>query len=149
MKEFVIPVISALVATFGFALVYEIRKKNLIIASFCGAFSWTVYLVFGARTESLVFPYLMSGVAIALYSEIAARIFKAPATVYLTCGIIPLVPGLTIFRTMESCLLGDLTSFLDGLITTLKIGGAITLGLMVVSSFFKFFTSGLAAIKTK
>ena len=121
LKEFIIPVISALVATFGFALAYEIRRKNLIIASLCGAFSWAVYLVFGAMTDSLIFPYLMAGVAIALYSEIAARIFKTPATVYLTCGIIPLVPGLTIFRTMEACLFGDLTNFLDGLITTLKI----------------------------
>ena len=140
LKEFIIPVLASLVATYGFSLVYNIRGKNAAVASFCGAFSWAVYLICARYTDSTALPYLVSGVAIALYSEFSARIFKSPATVYLIPGIIPLVPGLTIFRTMQSCLYGDITAFAEGLINTIKIGGAIALGLILMSSVFGLLT---------
>lgn len=140
LKEFIIPVLASLVATYGFTLVYNIRRKNAIVASFCGAFSWAVYLICNKYTDSTVLPYLVSGVAIALYSELSARIFKSPATVYLIPGIIPLVPGLTIFRTMQYCLYGEITAFAEGLVSTIKIGGAIALGLILMSSVFGLLT---------
>ncbi len=139
----VIDIISAFFATMGFALLYNIRRKNLIIASLCGAFSWMVYLIADGITNSLVIPYFISGISIALYSELAATIFKSPATVYLIPGIIPLVPGLTIYRTMEACLFGDIQGFAEGLVNTLKIGGAISLGLILISSFFKILRTRL------
>ena len=90
-----------------------------------------------------IIPYFVAGIAVALYSEVAAKIFKAPVTVYLMPGFIPLVPGLTIFRTMEACLFGDITAFAEGLVNTLKIGGAISLGLILMSSFFRLFRNSI------
>lgn len=148
MSEFIIAIISSFVATLGYALVYNIKGKNLIVATLGGAFSWAVYLVCQRYFASLVFPYLVSGIATALYSELAAYFFKAPATVYLIPGIIPLVPGLTIFRTMESCLFGDVSSFAQGLVKTIKIGGAIALGLIFMSSFMRLMRSGIQVAKS-
>lgn len=148
INEFIIPVISAFVATIGFALVYNIRGKNLLIASIGGAFSWTVYLIFFKYSSSLVLPYLASGIAVALYSELSAYVFKAPATVFLMPGFIPLVPGLTVFRTVESCLFGDISAFAQGLVETIKIGGAIALGIIFMSTFFRLIRSGMALAKT-
>lgn len=139
----IIDIISAFFATMGFALLYNIRRKKLIVASLCGAFSWMVYLIADGVTDSLVIPYFISGISIALYSELAAPLLRAPVTVFLIPGIIPLVPGLTIYRTMESCLFGDIQGFAEGLVNTLKIGGAISLGLILISSFFKIFRSKL------
>lgn len=149
MKEFIIAIISAFVATLGYALVYDIKGKKLIVASIGGAFSWAVYLICQNYSISLVFPYLMAGIATALYSELAAYICKAPATVFLIPGIIPLVPGLTVFRTMESCLFGDVSAFAEGLVTTIKIGGAIALGLIFMSAFFRLVRSALVIVKTR
>ncbi len=136
-SEFSIPCIAAFFACIGFSLLYNIHGKNIFIASLGGAFAYGVYLVAEAVQPSLVMPYFLSGVAIAIYSELAARIFKAPVTVYLIPGIIPLVPGLTIYRTMQACLSSDLDLFGTGLFNTFKIGGSITLGLILVSAFFK------------
>ena len=150
VENIIIPFVSAFFATMGFALLYNIRKKNLIIASFCGAFAWMVYLVADRFTDSMIVPYFISGISIALYSELAAQIFKAPVTVFLIPGIIPLVPGLTIYRTMEACLFGDISGFAEGLVNTLKIGAAISLGLILISSFFRIFRISLYAMnKTK
>lgn len=139
MLSYIKPFISAFFATMGFALLYNVRKRNLIIASMCGAFAWMVYLVADHFTNSMVIPYFISGISIALYSELSATIFHSPVTVFLIPGIIPLVPGLTIYRTMEACLFGDITGFAEGLVNTLKIGGAISLGLILISSFFRIF----------
>lgn len=149
MADFIIAIISSFVATLGYALVYDIKGKNLFVASLGGAFSWAVYLICQHYSVSLVFPYLMSGIATALYSEVAAYFCKAPATVFLIPGIIPLVPGLTVFRTMESCLFGDVSAFAEGLVTTIKIGGAIALGLIFMSAFFRLVRSALAIARTR
>ncbi len=148
-KNFVIPIISALVATFGFSLFYNIKGKNVIIAALCGGFSWFAYLICDAFTASQIFPYFVAGMAVSLYSELAARIFKAPAIVFLIPGFIPLVPGLTIFKTMQSGLMGDVSEFAAGGINTLKIGGAIVLGLIFMSSSFRLARTGIYPFKTK
>ncbi len=145
-ENFILPIISAALATFGFSLVFNIRGKNLLIASLCGAFSWAVYLVCDYFSDSVMMPYFVCGVSIALYSEIAAYIFCSPVTMYLMPGFIPSVPGSAIYRAMESCLFGDVTGFVEGLVNTLKIGGAIALGLILMSSFFRLFRGAIQKI---
>ncbi len=136
-NDWIIPFVSAFFATLGFAFIYNIRGKNMFLASLCGAFGWMFYLVADKITPSVIIPYFIAGLAVALFSEVAASIFKTPVTVFLMPGFIPLVPGLTIFRTMEACLFGDISAFAEGLVNTLKIGGAISLGLILMSSFFR------------
>ena len=138
-ENFFLPVIATTLATFGFSLVFNIRGRNLLIASLCGTFSWIVYLVCDHFSDSVMMPYFVCGVSIALYSETAAYLFRAPATIFLMSGFIPSVPGGAIYRAMESCLFGDVTGFVEGLVNTLKIGGAIALGLILMSSFFRLF----------
>lgn len=137
LNDWIIPFVAAFISTLGFAIIYNIHGKNFVVASLCGAFGWMFYLIADRLMPSAIIPYFIAGVAVALYSEVAAKIFKSPVTVYLMPGFIPLVPGLTIFRTMEACLFGDITAFAEGLVNTLKIGGAISLGLILMSSFFR------------
>jgi len=149
IMDFLIPVIFAGLATFGFSIVFNIRGKNLIVASLCGVFSWSMYLLYDFNTDSVIMPYFICGVSIALYSEIAASIFRSPATVFLIPGFIPAVPGGAVYRAMEACLSGDISGFAEGLVNTLKIGGAIALGVILMSSFFRLFRSSIAKLKTK
>ena len=142
--SFITPCLAAFIACIGFSLYYNIHGRNITVASLCGMLAWAVYLAVDIFTDSLPIPFFVSGMFIALYSEIAAYLFKAPVTVYLILGIIPLVPGLTIFRTMEACLTGNINAFTGGLINTLKIGGAITIGLIFVSSIFRLLRAASA-----
>lgn len=146
-ENFFLPIIAATLATFGFSLVFNIRGKNLLIATLCGTFSWAIYLVCDAFSSSVMMPYFVCGLSIALYSETAAYLFRAPATIFLMSGFIPAVPGSAIYRAMESCLFGDVTGFAEGLVNTLKIGGAIALGLILMSSFFRLFRGAIQKVK--
>lgn len=148
-EDFIIPVIAAALATFGFSIVFNIRGKNLLIATLCGAFSWAMYLVCDYFSDSNIMPYFVCGVSIALYSETAAYLFRAPATMYLMPGFIPSVPGGAVYKAVESCLFGDIAGFAEGLVNTLKIGGAIALGLILMSSFFRLFRGAVQRIIQK
>ena len=137
--DFCIPCLGAFVAGIGFAVVYNIHGKNIVISSLCGTFAYAVYLLIGLGFETNFAPYFIAGAFIGLYSEIAAYIFHTPVTVYLMPGIVPLVPGFTIYKTMEACLQGDLSAFGNGVVDTLKIAGAISLGMILASYFFRVF----------
>ena len=72
--------------------------------------------------------------ALAAYSEVLARVQKAPVTVYLLTALLPLVPGGGIYYTMERCLKGDTQGFLETGLHTLGLAGALALGVLLVSS---------------
>jgi len=148
-EKFFLPCLAAFFASFAFAIIYNIRGRKLFVASLCGAFGWAVYLVCDGFSDSVIIPYLISGMSIALYSEIAAYLFHSPATVYLMPGFIPSVPGGAVYRAVESCLFGDISGFAEGLVNTLKIGGAIALGLIFMSSLFRLMRSAIKEIKGK
>jgi uncharacterized membrane protein YjjB (DUF3815 family) len=67
--------------------------------------------------------------AFSVGAEIFARIKKTPITVYIVGGIIPMVPGGTIYYAMKNFLLGNMEEFGNKMIYMIKIGGAIALGI--------------------
>jgi len=149
LLDFILPCTASFFASMAFALIYNIRGKNLFLSSLCGAFGWAAYLICDSFADSAVIPYLLSGMAIALFSEIAAYIFRSPVTVYLMPGFIPLVPGGSVYLAVESCLYGDIAGFASGIVTTLKIGGAIALGLIFMSSIFRLLRAALKETKKR
>jgi uncharacterized membrane protein YjjB (DUF3815 family) len=137
MQVFIFTCLAAFIACIGFSVLYQIRGKKIIVASLCGFVAWAAYLIIFYFTKSEVISYFTAGAAVALYAETAAFIFKNPATLFLATGIIPTVPGLTIYKTMQACLFGDVNKFLACGIQTVKISLAIALGLILVSSLWK------------
>lgn len=80
-----------------------------------------------AGTES----YFWGAAAVAV---LAAAVRK-PATVYLVPGLLPLVPGGGMFRTMRAAVTGDLAEALQLGLSTLTAAGAIALAVALASSF--------------
>ena len=124
----------AALASAGFALVFELRRwQHIVAASFAGAMSWLVYLM----ADDFVGPIgcnFLATVAVALLAEIFARMFKAPATVFLITGIIPLVPGGGLYYTMDALIDGNMALFAEKGIEAAGIAGAIAAGSSLVSS---------------
>ena len=124
----------AALASTGFALVFELRRwQHIVAASFAGAMSWLVYLM----ADDFVGPIgcnFLATVAVALLAEIFARMFKSPATVFLITGIIPLVPGGGLYYTMDALIDGNMALFAEKGIEAAGIAGAIAAGSSLVSS---------------
>ena len=78
----------------------------------------------------------MHGLVIGVLCEIVARITKSVATIYFASGIIPMVPGLTLYKSAEYLVQKDYTSAVYTLIEAFGGIGAIALALTISSLIF-------------
>lgn len=78
------------------------RRKNIYVAAFGAALTWTIYLIGIQAIESIFFPAFIASAFAAFYAECFARIQKAPATVFLVVSVIPLIPGGSLYYTMNN-----------------------------------------------
>ena len=131
--EWFLPCLYALLGCGAFCFIFELRRWWYILsAAVSGAVGWFVYLNLSDLTD--VSRYLLATIAVAVLSEIFARLYKTPATVFLIIGIIPLVPGGGIYYTMEALINGDLSLFVRYGMETAASAGAIAVGCSLVSS---------------
>jgi len=100
MENYIIQLIMAPIGSIGFALLFRLRLRYLPTAAVGGFFCWGIYLLAAHFTEGVFLPTMISSAYCALFSEIAARIHKAPATLFLITSLVPLIPGSTLYYTM-------------------------------------------------
>ena len=67
-------------------------------------------------------------------AECFARLMKAPATIFLIIGILPLVPGSGLYNAMDHLISGDSVMFAQVGLETASYAGAIAVGVSMVSS---------------
>ena len=138
--EWFLPCLYAFLGCGAFCFIFELRRWWYIVsAAATGAVAWLVYLSLPGLTD--VNRYLLATIAAAALSEIFARLYKTPATVFLIIGIIPLVPGGGIYYTMEALINGDLSLFVRHGMETAASAGAIAVGCSLVSSVSRLTTA--------
>ena len=134
MEQFFLQCLYAFLACVGFSIVFDVKKPLFVaISSGIGAIGWAVFLLLGSA-GSEVFRYLLSTIAISILSEIFARILKAPATIFLLIGIIPLVPGSGLYYAMSYLINGNYAMFAQKGIQTAAYAGAVAAGVSMVTS---------------
>lgn len=135
--ELMIQVVSAFVGVVAVAISFQVPKKYLLLAGVTGAGGWLLELIMEEVFQSSIFSSFLAALLVAVLSQIFARVSKAPVTLYLVTGILPLVPGVGMYRTVYYLLQSnhELTSYY--LSYTLQIAGMIALAIFVVDSCFK------------
>lgn len=133
----IVQLITAFLGSLGFGLIFNVGKKNLFLGSLGGLFAWSIYLLgIGPFRLNLIFSTIIAAAFAQIYSEILARICKAPATLFTIPTVVPLIPGGALYRTMNAVVFGDWISFrsigMDTLQTTfgIAIGTSFVVGLM-------------------
>lgn len=134
--QYFLPCVYAFAACAAFSIVFNMRGKTLMFASLGGALGWLVYLLCGPVRNDIL-QFFFATIAISVYSELMARVHKAPVTGYLLVALLPLVPGGGIYYTMEYCIIGNTDMFLETGLHTLGIAGALAMGILLVSSFVR------------
>ncbi|MDT8716251.1 threonine/serine exporter family protein [Clostridium sp. 19966] len=133
----VINSIYAAIATIGFGIIFNVKGKNLFLCAIGGGASWFIYLLSSKYTDSIALSMFASSVFIGIYSEIMARVRKAPVTIFVLCTIIPLVPGGGMYYTMYYSIKGDVYTSLSTGLNTIMSAGALAVGILFVSSAVK------------
>lgn len=107
MTEIVIQLITGMLGSLGFALLFGLRKQYLIAAALGGFLNWGLYLLGAHLWNVIFFAGLLASAASALYSEIMARVKKAPATLFFITSVIPLIPGRALYYTCSNAVMRD------------------------------------------
>ncbi|MBC8061983.1 MAG: threonine/serine exporter family protein [Clostridiaceae bacterium] len=132
--------IYALMATFSFGILFNIRGKKLIFACMGGGVGWLCLLLLQEKFKlSPTFSLFAASIMIGIYSEVMARVLKSPVTTFAVCAIIPMVPGNGMYYTMYESINGNVSKALSTGIQTLASAGAIAVGIVLVSSGTKIF----------
>ena len=86
-------VILSILASIGFAIVFQIEKKDLLLAGIGGGITRIFYLIFMAFIPSRIVYVALAALVAAMYSEIISGIKHVPATYFMCPTMIPLIPG--------------------------------------------------------
>ncbi len=135
-------ILFSALASFGFGLIFEIRGKKLIFSSLVGGIGWGVSLFIRQLGGAVVLACFISSIVISLCAEGLARYLRTPVTSVLVVGMIPLVPGGGIYYTMYYILKKDLETAIFKGTEALLIAGALSFGIVVVSSIFRIIKTG-------
>lgn len=134
-----IQVIGAFVGVIAIAITFGVPKKFLPHSGFVGAIGWFSYLILKSLGWNTVIRMFFAALVIAIISHTFARIFKTPVTLFLVAGILPLVPGLGMYRIVHNLLINNNAMAGAYLRETIQIAGMIALAIFIVDTFFRIF----------
>ena len=129
----ILSILSAFISTIGFSIVFHAKRKHLLICGAVGAISWTLYLLLNQQGQSPVLASFLATLVVTALSYLLAKKRKTPITVFLIAGIIPLVPGLGLYRMMSALLEEDYSLALDYATLTFETAGVIAGAIVIVS----------------
>lgn len=135
-STFIINLIASFFASIGFAMMFNTNKRHLIHIGIAGFGTYAIYYTFLYFFPSLFWAAFLSTVFTALFSEIIARIRRAPTIIFILTGIVPTVPGGMLYRTMRNLILDEYDLALSTLVQTLEVGLGIAGGIVFVSVAF-------------
>ncbi|SHI52252.1 Uncharacterized membrane protein YjjB, DUF3815 family [Dethiosulfatibacter aminovorans DSM 17477] len=126
--------IFSFLCTFGFGVLFNIPRKQLVLASTGGAVGWTVYSLFLLQFDSIVMAAFTGALAVGMVSEIMAKLRRVPATVYVVPGIIPLVPGYGLYYSMKKIIESDYIEAMEVGTETVLVALAISSAVILTTS---------------
>ena len=129
----VIMLISAGLGTLGFNLIFKVNPKHIPVATLGGILSCGIYLFFDTVGVNLFVSNFIAMLVAGIACEIFAKVFKAPAAVFLLPCAIPLVPGGSLYYTMSSLIFDNVAIGLEHGKATLLTGLGIAAGMIAAS----------------
>ena len=91
-------------------------------------------ILFATGIACGIFANLLSALVVGILSEIFAIVKKAPATGFIVIGVIPLVPGFRVYRSMLYFVRGALDKGLTEGVRACFMAIAIAVGIILATS---------------
>ena len=125
---------AAAAGTLGFAVLFNTRGKKLLAATAGGLLSWTAFLLLNAVIPSEPVCYLIVAFLLTFYAEGMARILKTPSTTFTITTLVPLIPGGSLYYTMEYAFEKNAALFRTQAVHTLLLAAALAAGVILASA---------------
>ncbi len=137
MDDMILQLATAFLGSLGFAMLFHVKKERLLLASLGGLLAWGIYLLMGRVSDQEVVRYFVASVILTVYAETLARLVKCPATLFIVTASIPLIPGGSLYRTMQYFMMNDLGAFSLQALTTVLLAVAIAVGMLLPTAIFQ------------
>lgn len=139
--------LGAAIACYGFTFFFNIHGAGALICALGGVLTWVIYVVCLDLGVGEIGAYFWAAAFASAFSEVFARIRKRPAIAYLVISIFPLIPGAGVYYTMEYAVRGEMELFASKGMTTAAIAGAMALGILLISTAVRLWTTRKAQKK--
>ena len=126
-------VVLSFLASLGFAIVFQVAKKDLLLAGLGGGLTRVFYLIFIAIIPSRIVYVALAAMVAALYAEIVSGMKHVPATYFMYPTIIPLIPGDLFYYTCAGIITGNAEMFRTNAINLILALVGLTVGFVVCS----------------
>lgn len=133
-----VQLISCGVASMGFALVFKAAVKQSVYAGVGGAVNCACYVAVKYLCGN-DFAAVMAGAAfVAAYAYWMSRVHRAPATIFLTTSIMPVIPGATLFYMMHGFVQSDYGMASQQTILLAQTCLAVAFGFLVIEIIIRY-----------
>lgn len=139
MRDALLQIAMAGIGTLGFSIYFRVRERNVAASTVAGILGWAIYLLVYYFSEDLFLSNFVAAFLVYIYAEIMARVLKAPSNIFLIPGIIPLLPGGTLYYTMYSIVDSNTDLMISEGTKTVAITFGIAAGIVVGTVLFSYF----------
>lgn len=133
MSGVILNFLFAALGTVGFIILFHVPVKYVPICALVGGFGWTLTY---CLIEFAGMPYglatLFGTILAMLLSRFMAVAMRCPTIIFLISGIIPVVPGGSVYRTVVYLVTGQSAMARSTGIMAVQTAIAIVLGIVIV-----------------
>ncbi|MBR4057064.1 MAG: threonine/serine exporter family protein [Oscillospiraceae bacterium] len=134
MMEYIIQTLMGAIGSVGFAVLFNVRGKRLVLFFLGGALDWAVYLLCYHNGCTGFVSMFFATMTAALTSEVLARIIHTPVLLLLVPMLVPLIPGGDLYRSMDALIRSEKEYFLAYGSSAITAAGAICLGIICITA---------------
>ena len=92
---------AAFIGATGFGFLFHLQFKHIFPAALGGVLTWVIYVIATTWGFDVFISSLFASAFAAIYSEVIAKIRKAPTTLFLIISVVVLIPGGSLYYTMS------------------------------------------------
>ncbi|WP_051555024.1 threonine/serine ThrE exporter family protein [Lachnospira multipara] len=129
-----ITIFAACGGTIGITLWFNLDYKHIFMGTVCGTGGWAIVMLCTSLGLMEFLCYIIATATLTIFTEALARVYKCPVTVFLVPGIVPMVPGGLLYRTLRRAVSGDYQGFTNLGVRTVLISFGIAAGVIIVTA---------------
>ncbi len=131
-------VLYAFMAVLFFSFLFNVPKRSVLVTATIAGIGYMFFSISQGLAGADFTGYFVGTFVMAVLSEVAARIMKMATTTFITIAVIPLVPGLGLFETMQFVVQNEYTAAVQTGTHAMLAAGTIAMAIAVNTLIMKF-----------
>lgn len=129
--------VFSFISSVSFAVICDVPRKTLVTGGIIGAIGWCGYWEMWSHEQSVFMSSLVCSLLLANTSQICAIKFRNPLTVYFVPGLVPVVPGVTIYDAFRTLLLDEYSNSARIFLNSFYGAIGLAVGIIIADSIFR------------